>query len=69
VVRNSTERPESIDAGFATLVQPAGIQAAAAAMTAPGLQARLTATPCPFGDGRSGERIASETLALVERTG
>jgi UDP-N-acetylglucosamine 2-epimerase (non-hydrolysing) len=69
VVRNSTERPESIDAGFAILVQPAGIEAAVAAMTAPGLQARLMATPSPFGDGHSGERIAAETLALVQRTG
>jgi UDP-N-acetylglucosamine 2-epimerase (non-hydrolysing) len=68
VVRNSTERPESIDAGFATLVQPTGIEAAAAAMTAPGLPARLAVTPSPFGDGRSGQRIAAETLALVERT-
>jgi UDP-N-acetylglucosamine 2-epimerase (non-hydrolysing) len=69
VVRNSTERPESVDAGFAVVVQPDAICDAVAEMTVPGVEDRLAATPSPFGDGRSGERIAAETLALVARTG
>jgi UDP-N-acetylglucosamine 2-epimerase (non-hydrolysing) len=65
VVRNSTERPEAIEAGFAMLVQPGGIADAVAAMAAPGLEIWLGGLPCPFGDGRSGERIAAETLLLA----
>jgi UDP-N-acetylglucosamine 2-epimerase (non-hydrolysing) len=61
VVRNSTERPESVSAGFAHLVQPGpaigdlGRELIADA----GLAARLAAIPCPFGDGRASERIAA----------
>jgi UDP-N-acetylglucosamine 2-epimerase (non-hydrolysing) len=69
VVRNSTERPESVDAGFAVVVQPEAIRNAVAIMTAAGMEERLADTPSPFGDGRSGERIAAETLALVGRAG
>ena len=60
VVRNSTERPESIAAGFAWLVQPGeaisdlGRQLIADAELRP----RLSAIPCPFGDGTASERIA-----------
>jgi UDP-N-acetylglucosamine 2-epimerase (non-hydrolysing) len=60
VVRNSTERPESIDAGFAHLVQPGpqigdlGRQLIGDA----GLSERLAGIPCPFGDGTASERIA-----------
>jgi UDP-N-acetylglucosamine 2-epimerase (non-hydrolysing) len=67
VVRNSTERPEAIEAGFSVLVRPAGIAGAVSVMTAPGLDIWLGGISCPFGDGRSAERIAAETLALVER--
>ena len=61
VVRNSTERPESITAGFAHLVQPGpaigdlGRELIADA----GLARRLAAIPCPFGDGKASERIAA----------
>jgi UDP-N-acetylglucosamine 2-epimerase (non-hydrolysing) len=61
VVRNSTERPESIEAGFAVLVQP-GPQlgdAGRALIADPYLARRLAARPCPFGDGRASERIAA----------
>ena len=60
VVRNSTERPESIDAGFAHLVQPGpqigdlGRQL----ISDEGLSERLAGIPCPFGDGTASERIA-----------
>jgi UDP-N-acetylglucosamine 2-epimerase (non-hydrolysing) len=69
VIRNSTERPESVDAGFALVVRPAAMLEAVAAMTAPGVEERLAGTPCPFGDGRSGARIAAESLALIDRAG
>jgi UDP-N-acetylglucosamine 2-epimerase (non-hydrolysing) len=60
VVRNSTERPESVAAGFAHLVQPGpGIGELGRALIAdPGLARRLATIACPFGDGLASERIA-----------
>lgn len=60
VVRNSTERPESIEAGFAHLVQPGpGISDLGRQLIADeGLGERLAAIPCPYGDGKASERIA-----------
>ena len=60
VVRNSTERPESIDAGFARLVQP-GPELGALGRELigdAGLGARLARVPCPYGDGTASEQIA-----------
>ncbi len=60
VVRNSTERPESIDAGFAHLVQP-GPQIGDLGRQLigdEGLSERLAGIPCPFGDGTASGRIA-----------
>ncbi|MGO8886363.1 MAG: non-hydrolyzing UDP-N-acetylglucosamine 2-epimerase [Streptosporangiaceae bacterium] len=59
VVRNSTERPESVTAGFAHVVRPGpqigelGRQLIADT----GLLERLSAAECPFGDGKASERI------------
>lgn len=67
VVRNSTERPESVAAGFAHLVRPGpaigdlGRDLIADA----GLARRLAAIPCPFGDGRASERIAARARAFL----
>jgi UDP-N-acetylglucosamine 2-epimerase (non-hydrolysing) len=61
VVRNSTERPESIEAGFAHLVRP-GPQIGIIGQRLLGddsLSDRLAATECPFGDGSASERIAA----------
>jgi len=60
VVRNSTERPESIDAGFAHLVQPGPAIGDLGRMLIAdrGLGPRLAAVACPFGDGTASERIA-----------
>jgi UDP-N-acetylglucosamine 2-epimerase (non-hydrolysing) len=60
VVRNSTERPESIDAGFAHLVQPGPAigDLGRQLLNDSGLCQRLAAIPCPFGDGKASERIA-----------
>jgi UDP-N-acetylglucosamine 2-epimerase (non-hydrolysing) len=61
VVRNSTERPESIDAGFAHLVQPGSAigKIGREIIADEQLPARLAAIPCPFGDGQASERIAA----------
>jgi UDP-N-acetylglucosamine 2-epimerase (non-hydrolysing) len=61
VVRNSTERPEAIAAGFAQLVRagPAIGDTGRRLLADPSLAARLAGAPCPFGDGRASERIAS----------
>jgi UDP-N-acetylglucosamine 2-epimerase (non-hydrolysing) len=60
VVRNSTERPESIEAGFAHLVQPgpAISDLGRELLGDEGLFERLAAIPCPYGDGKASERIA-----------
>jgi UDP-N-acetylglucosamine 2-epimerase (non-hydrolysing) len=60
VVRNSTERPESIEAGFAHLVQPGPVisDLGRQLIVDEGLSERLAAIPCPYGDGKASERIA-----------
>jgi UDP-N-acetylglucosamine 2-epimerase (non-hydrolysing) len=61
VVRNSTERPESIAAGFAHLVRPgeAISELGRQLIADPKLAARLSAISCPFGDGTASEKIAA----------
>jgi UDP-N-acetylglucosamine 2-epimerase (non-hydrolysing) len=61
VVRNSTERPESIEAGFAHLVQPGPMlgDLGKQLISDQGLSERLAAVPCPYGDGKASERIAT----------
>src|SRR6201995_1257570 len=58
VVRNSTERPESIDAGFAHLVQPGpGLGDLGRELIGDGgLSARLGRVPCPYGEGTAGQQ-------------
>ena len=60
VVRNSTERPESIEAGFAHLVQPGPVisELGRQLIADQGLSERLAGIPCPYGDGKASERIA-----------
>jgi UDP-N-acetylglucosamine 2-epimerase (non-hydrolysing) len=60
VVRNSTERPESVEAGFAHLVQPGPVigDLGRQLIGDEGLAARLAARPCPYGDGTASEQIA-----------
>jgi UDP-N-acetylglucosamine 2-epimerase (non-hydrolysing) len=61
VVRNSTERPESITAGFAQLVRPGPLigELGRAAIADDTLRDRLAATPCPYGDGTASEQITA----------
>jgi len=67
VVRNSTERPESIDAGFAHLVQPGPAigELGRKLISDEGLSKRLAAIPCPFGDGKASERIVTLLQAYL----
>jgi UDP-N-acetylglucosamine 2-epimerase (non-hydrolysing) len=66
VVRRSTERPEAIEAGFARMARPDQVVDAVAAMAGDELAARLQSVPCPFGDGRAGQRIAAAARALAD---
>lgn len=67
IVRRSTERPESIDAGFARLVTPDGITAAVERVLTDHseLLSRLAATPSPYGDGTAAARIVRATQQLT----
>jgi UDP-N-acetylglucosamine 2-epimerase (non-hydrolysing) len=67
VVRNSTERPESIDAGFAHLVQPGPAigDLGRKLIGDAGLDERLASVPCPFGDGKASERIVDLLQAYL----
>jgi UDP-N-acetylglucosamine 2-epimerase (non-hydrolysing) len=67
VVRNTTERQESIDAGFAHLVQP-GPQLGDLGrdlIADTWLERRLAAVPSPFGDGKASERIAGSVRRFL----
>jgi UDP-N-acetylglucosamine 2-epimerase (non-hydrolysing) len=67
VIRNSTERPESVDAGFAHLVRPGPAVGALGRrlISDERLGERLAAIPCPFGDGRASERIVECLRAFL----
>jgi UDP-N-acetylglucosamine 2-epimerase (non-hydrolysing) len=67
VVRNSTERPESVAAGFAHLVRPGPAigDLGRALIADAGLARRLAATDCPFGDGLASERIAARAREFL----
>jgi UDP-N-acetylglucosamine 2-epimerase (non-hydrolysing) len=66
VIRNSSERPEAIEAGFAHLVRPGHMigDLGRELIADPLLDERLARIPCPFGDGRASGRIASCALAF-----
>ncbi|MFB8188158.1 non-hydrolyzing UDP-N-acetylglucosamine 2-epimerase [Microbacterium sp. NPDC055988] len=68
VPRRSTERPESIEAGFARLVPPgASISEEAAAVLAdPDVRGRLAVEPSPYGDGGASARIAVICRTLAD---
>jgi UDP-N-acetylglucosamine 2-epimerase (non-hydrolysing) len=67
VVRNSTERPESIAAGFAHLVRPGPAlgELGRTLIADTVLAERLAAVPCPYGDGRASERITALLRAFL----
>jgi UDP-N-acetylglucosamine 2-epimerase (non-hydrolysing) len=67
VVRNSTERPESVAAGFAHLVRPGPQIGDLGRRLIADLELprRLAALPCPFGDGTASQRIADCARAYL----
>jgi UDP-N-acetylglucosamine 2-epimerase (non-hydrolysing) len=70
VVREKTERPEAIEAGFATLagLDPAAIERAAADwLDDPSRSARLKAMANPYGDGDAARRIVDGLFAFDQR--
>lgn len=67
VLRESTERPEGIEAGVAELVPPshlAIVQAAGRVLADRQRYARMASAPCPYGDGHAAVRIVD---ALARR--
>jgi UDP-N-acetylglucosamine 2-epimerase (non-hydrolysing) len=66
VLRTSTPRPEGVELGQAALVglDPRLALAAAASFVQPAEQARVARLDCPYGDGRSGQRIAGVLRGL-----
>ena len=67
VVRRSTERPESIDAGFSRLVTPELDLAGAIENALRQPRAALADRPSPYGDGHASERIAAIALSLAQQ--
>jgi UDP-N-acetylglucosamine 2-epimerase (non-hydrolysing) len=59
VLRHETERPEAVEAGFATLVGPdeARIISSSNVLLREGARRRLRGKPNPYGDGRASARI------------
>lgn len=66
VVRRSTERPESIRAGFAQLITPEMDlrQAIVEALSNPSLNEKLAQISSPYGDGAAGKQIAELAMRL-----
>ena len=69
VARNRTERPELLaGGGVLSGLDPAGLERAVRGLLGnPALRRRLESAPCPFGDGRAGERIAAGLARVVRR--
>ncbi len=61
VIRNSTERPESVATGFAWLVRPGPMigELGRALIADAGIEERLAARPCPYGDGTASDKVAA----------
>lgn len=69
VLRNSTERPEAVDAGFARRFVP-GERLGAELVAAAGDRAwhnSLARTPSPYGDGTASEQIVRAINAMLAR--
>lgn len=67
VIRNSTERPEAIEAGFARLISPGPMISGAGGelIADERLLERLAMIPCPFGDGLASDRISKATAFFL----
>ncbi|MCX7936064.1 MAG: UDP-N-acetyl glucosamine 2-epimerase, partial [Planctomycetota bacterium] len=65
VLRDKTERPEGLAAGCVRLVgtnEDAIVKEAAALLRASPARVKEKCGPNPYGDGKAGERIASDLL-------
>lgn len=65
VLRRSTERPEAVEAGYAEVVGT-DANTVLARLRAWVEASREPTGPCPYGDGRAGERIAERVEAVLE---
>lgn len=68
VMRDTTERPEAVEAGVARLVgasEEAIYTAAAELISNDAVRAGMTGRPNPFGDGHASERIADALIDFV----
>ncbi len=65
VVRTSTERPESVSAGFSLMSSPEGIITSVQRLLGAESLARIANAPSPFGDGHASCRIARISAALA----
>lgn len=72
VLRDVTERPEGLDAGCARLVGASDegriVAAVEELLDDPAARDRMVVGGCPYGDGRSGPRIARLVTALVAKS-
>ena len=62
ICRETTERPEAVEAGTARLIGVEAERLVSETLTLlddPVARAEMTAAPCPFGDGRAAPRIAA----------
>ena len=70
ILRDTTERPEVVDAGCARLIgttQEAIIEAASTLLTDAAAYREMTAKPNPFGDGQAAQRIADLIVGAINR--
>lgn len=68
VMRDTTERPEAIDAGTAVLVGTSRseiVRATARLLDDPGCHQRMAEAHNPYGDGHASERIAAAVRAML----
>ncbi|WP_081736845.1 non-hydrolyzing UDP-N-acetylglucosamine 2-epimerase [Arthrobacter sp. MA-N2] len=67
VIRRSTERPESIEAGFAQLITPGeSISDTANHLLIGNREQVLASVPSPYGDGMASNRIAAIALRVAD---
>lgn len=69
IMRDTTERPEAVEAGVARLVgndRASIVAAVRELLTCPAVYRRMASPVSPFGDGKASDRI---TAALLERLG
>lgn len=65
VVRRSTERPETIAAGFAELVTPERDLSSSITAALNADWSHLASTPSPYGDGKAGQKVALAALNMA----